>query len=213
MKLAPTITLDYVRSRRFSSDHCGFYPRPAQIPRLARLGWYMSCGGNVLSRSYPWLKQYGMHYANWIAPVKSLVSAGVKTVYENEAGVQGNASETYWMQGYALITRKNEYGEVIAPQEAIDRMTLMKMSTSWPAEYVLREKQIGSLEVGKLADLLVLNKDYFTVPESEIPDIFPVMTVVGGKVVVLRAEYAKDLGQQPIGPQMDFTKRARYTAE
>ena len=59
-KTDPTITLEYIRSRRFSSDHCGFYPRPEQIPRMAKLGMYISCGGNVLSRSYPWLETYGL---------------------------------------------------------------------------------------------------------------------------------------------------------
>ena len=211
MKMDPTITLEYIRSRRFSSDHCGFYPRPAQIPRMAKLGWYISCGGNVLGRSYPWLKTYGLQYANWISPIKSLINARIKTVYENEAGVNGNKSGTYWSQGYALITRKNEYGAAVAPEEAIDRMTLMKMSTSWPSEYVLREKQIGTLEVGKFADFLVLNKDYFTIPEPEILDVFPLMTVVGGKIEVLRSEFAKELGRQPIGPQLEFQNRQLYT--
>ena len=210
MTLDPTITLDYIRSRRFSTDHCGFYPRPDQIPRLARLGMMVSCGGNVLSRSYPWLERYGKQYANWISPVKSLIDGGVKTVYENEAGVRGNVSETYFNQGYALITRKNEYGQMVAPEEAIDRMTLMKMMTSWPSEFVLREKEVGTLEAGKLADLVVLNKDYFTVPEEEIPNLFPVLTVVGGKIQVLRNEFAQELGRNSIGPQLEFKNESRY---
>ncbi len=210
MSLDPTITLDYIRSRRFSSDHCGFYPRPDQIPRMARLGMMISCGGNVLSRSYPWLERYGMQYANWISPVKSLIEGGVKTVYENEAGVKGNVSETYFHQGYALITRRNEYNKLVAPEEGIDRMTLMKMMTSWPAEFVLREKHIGTLEPGKFADLVVLSKDYFTVPEEQIPDIHPLMTVVGGKIQVMRSEFARDLGREPIGPQLEFKNESRY---
>ncbi len=116
--------------------------------------------------------------------------------------MRGNQSGTYWNQGYALITRKNENGAVVAPEEAIDRTTLMKMSTSWPAEYVLREKYIGTLESGKLADLLVLNKDYFTVPEAEIPEIYPVMTVVGGKIIHLVPSLAREIGMQPAGAQV-----------
>ena len=210
MTLDPTITLDYIRSRRFSSDHCGFYPRPDQIPRMARLGMMISCGGNVLSRSYPWLERYGMQYANWISPVKSLIDGGVRTVYENEAGISGNVGETYFSQGYALITRRNEYGAMVAPEEAIDRMTLMKMMTSWPAEFVMRENELGTLEAGKLADLVVLNQDYFTVPEEEIPNLFPVLTVVGGKIEVLRNEFAQELGRDPVGPQLEFSNESRY---
>jgi predicted amidohydrolase YtcJ len=45
------------------------------------------------------------------------------------------------------------------------------------------EDKTGSIEPGKLADLAVLNKDYFAVPDQEIKQIRSVMTVVGGKVV------------------------------
>ena len=213
MEIDPTITLEYVRSRRFSSDHCGFYPRPDQMPRMANLGWWISCGGNVLSRSYPWLEQYGMQYAKWISPVKSLIENGINVVYEMEAGVgvQSNTSEPYWAQGYALISRKNEYGAMVTPEEAIDRVTLMKMSTAWPAKYALREKDLGTLEAGKMGDLLVLNKDYFTIPVNEIPEVFPVMTMVGGNILVLRSEYADEIGVSPIGPQLIFRERNRYT--
>ena len=212
MKLDPTITLDYIRSRRFSSDHCGFYPRPAQLPRMAKYGMIISCGGNTLGRSYPWLEKYGVDkYANWISPIKSMLKAGVKPVFEDESGVNGLVSETYFYGAFPLITRKNEYGKLVAPEEAIDRMTLMKMMTSWPAEYVLRENQVGTLAPGKLADIVVLNKDYFTVPQDELPNIYPVMTVVGGKVEVIRAEFAKELGRQPVGPQIEFKNGKRYS--
>jgi hypothetical protein len=44
------------------------------------------------------------------------------------------------------------------------------------------EDKIGSIEPGKLADLTVLNKDYFTIPDVEIKQIRSVLTVVDGKV-------------------------------
>jgi len=45
------------------------------------------------------------------------------------------------------------------------------------------EDKAGSIEPGKLADLAVLNKDYFAVPDQEIKQIRSLMTIVGGKVV------------------------------
>jgi predicted amidohydrolase YtcJ len=45
------------------------------------------------------------------------------------------------------------------------------------------EEKIGSIEVGKLADLVVLDRDYFTVPEVQIKQIRSVMTIVDGKIV------------------------------
>ena len=45
------------------------------------------------------------------------------------------------------------------------------------------EDRIGSIETGKLADLVVLDRDYFTVPDAQIKQIRSVMTMVGGRVV------------------------------
>jgi hypothetical protein len=51
---------------------------------------------------------------------------------------------------------------------------------------------------------MVLNKDYFAVPVDEIKTIYPLMTVLQGKILMLREEFAKDLGRSPIGPQRDW---------
>jgi len=57
------------------------------------------------------------------------------------------------------------------------------MYTSWAAAYSGDEELLGSIEKGKLADFVVLGKDYLTVPEMEISDIPVLMTVVDGRVV------------------------------
>ena len=49
--------------------------------------------------------------------------------------------------------------------------------------FLFQEGNLGSLAPGKYADLLVLDRDYLTVPEDEIKDIKPVLTMVGGKIV------------------------------
>jgi hypothetical protein len=216
LKLDPTLTLDYIRSQRFTTEHCGFSPRPDQIQRLGRFNMYLACSGYVLSRSYPSLQWYGAQYGKWLSPIKSLIQAGAHPVLEATSG-RGRGGEeesgmtlatdrvtTFFNDGYVLITRKNAQGVVVAPEEAIDRVTLMKMATSWAAEYAIREKYIGTLEVGKFADLLVLNKDYFTIPEEQILEVYPIMTVVGGKIEVLRKEFAQELGRESLGAQPTF---------
>ena len=211
MKDDPSITLDYIRSRNFSSDHCGFYPRAVQIPVLAKYNMILSCSPRFLDRSAPWLKDYGNFYANRIVPLKSLLAGGVKVAFEEESG----HGQSYFANVPYIMTRKNFKGDVIAPEEAVDRVSIMKMMTSWASEFVGRPKVLGTLEAGKWADYVVLNKDYFTAPVEEIPTIIPLMTVLGGKIVVLRAEFARELGMQPVGPQVnfDFRPQSNYFPE
>ena len=109
-----------------------------------------------------------------------------------------------------FMTRKNEMGNDVSPEEAVDRNTLLKMMTSWPARFVMKEKEIGTLENGKYADFLVMNGDLTTAPVEQMASIFPVMTVVGGKVRVLRKEFADELGRPAVGPQINFDNKARY---
>jgi len=211
MKDDPAITLDYIRSLRVSADHCGFYPRKEQLQRLVKLGMIISCDSMFVNRSAPSLKIYGDRYANRIAPIKSMLAAGLMTTAEAELGdIETGTSETLHAQLVHLITRINDRGEKIAPEEAIDRFTLMKMSTVWPSYYVLKEKEIGTLEPGKLADFVVFNKDYFTIPQDQIGSVFPLMTVLGGKTVVLREELAKELGTAAVGPQIKFQFKTEY---
>ena len=81
----------------------------------------------------------------------------------------------------------------------------MKMYTRWAAEYLRKPDKIGSLEVGKYADLLVIDRDYFTIPERDILKVHPLMTVVGGKTIVLQESLAKDFGVKAVGPAYNFT--------
>ena len=68
------------------------------------------------------------------------------------------------------------------PEEKITRAEALKTHTIWGAYMEFTEKAKGSLEAGKLADLVVIDRDYLTCPEDQIKDIEPVMVVVDGKV-------------------------------
>jgi hypothetical protein len=127
------------------------------------------------------LRDYGEKYLTWVAPVRSLLDANVKTVMEvddNEIFKVG----TVFHYLDVLVNREVE-GKVYNGRERIDRVRALKMSTNWAAEYVRRQDLLGSLERGKLADLLILDHDYFSVPEREIRKIKPLLTMVGGKIV------------------------------
>ena len=198
----PGITLAYVRSRLITMDHCGLYPRPDQLPRMKRLGIMLSCGAaDVFDRTYPWLENvYGMDKAEWVSPTKNILEAGVPVSWETEMGLENGIVSRMT----PFITRKNAAGKVVAPDQTVDRVTVMKMATSWAARFVLKEDVLGTLKPGYWADFLVLNQDYFTVPLEGLDRTIPLMTVVGGEVVFLRQSLAEELGLQPVGMQYQY---------
>src|SRR5688572_7978490 len=88
-----------------------------------------------------------------------------------------------WLHMYYAVTGKNARGELINDGQQITRQQVMKLYTSSNGWFLREENQLGSIEVGKLGDLVVLNEDYFTVPEETIKKTSSVMSVVGGKIV------------------------------
>ncbi len=197
MRDNPAITLDYIRSRRLTSDHCDFYPRLDALPRMAKLGMMISCSANPLTESMEWIGpgMYPPIYIKQIAPIRSTIEAGVPVTTES-SGFAANVP---------FLTRINRNGVPVSPEEAVDRNTLLKMMTNWAARFALKEDVLGSLEPGKWADFMVLSKDYFEGPPEAIAEIYPLMVAVGGKILVLREEFATELGRSPIGPQVDFS--------
>ena len=205
----PDISLDFMRSLRVSSDHCHFYPRHDQIPRMKKLGMIISCGAGHVNSSSPWLKVFGEDKGDWVAPVKNMLNGGVMVTAEGEGlgSLAGDDPVTPLSGLMNFIPRKNARGELVGARQAVDRIELLKMLTVWSSYYVLKEKELGSLEPGKFADFVVFNKDYFTIPQDELPTVFPLMTVLGAKTIMLREELAKEMGVPPVGPQ----KKWRFT--
>ena len=175
------LTVDQIRAKRHAIDHCALNPRPDQMPKLKQLGIYMSCAPKYVEDSPAVLRDYGEKYLAWIAPVKSLIDAGVKTVLEiDDRDIFKVGTAFHYID---LAINREVEGKVYTGKERIDRVLALKMGTSWAAEYVLRENVLGSLERGKYADLLVLNSDYFSVSEREIRKVKPLLTMIGGKIV------------------------------
>jgi len=94
------------------------------------------------------------------------------------------ASYNPWVALRWMLDRKTISGATLrGPEETPTRENALRMYTRGSAWFAFAEKEYGSLEVGKLADLAVLSKDYFKVPVGEIGEIEAAMTVVGGRVV------------------------------
>jgi predicted amidohydrolase YtcJ len=175
------LTLDQIRAKRHSIDHCVMNPRPDQYERLKKLNMFASCAPKYIENVAPRiLRDYGEEYLKWNVPVKSLTDAGGKTVVELDVHLTARKNAFYYVQ---LMLTREAAGKTWNLSEKVDRMTALKMFTRWAAEYVLRENVLGSIEPGKLADLIVLDRDYLTVPEGEVSKTQVLLTMVGGNVI------------------------------
>jgi predicted amidohydrolase YtcJ len=91
-----------------------------------------------------------------------------------------------WLGMYVAVSRHTEAGSVLLPEEALTRAEALRLYTINNAYLHHEEKEKGSLEVGKLGDVIVINRDYLTCPVEEIPRIQVLYTIVGGKIVYQR---------------------------
>jgi predicted amidohydrolase YtcJ len=88
-----------------------------------------------------------------------------------------------WLHLRYVITGVNPYGQQVNPGEQLTREEALRLRTRESSWFLRMEDRLGTLEPGKLADLVVLDRDYFTVPEAEIGKIRSVLTVVDGRIV------------------------------
>jgi predicted amidohydrolase YtcJ len=174
-------------------DHC-FLVNPADLPLAARLGVGFSCAPKYLERSAEVARSYGDPVANnYMVPVKTMLDKGVKVYFESDR-------DTYvWKDLEILLTRKDSRGRVWGAHEAVDRPTALRMITRWAADYVLKPNLIGSIERGKLADVVVLDRDYLTIPVEEVSELRPQLTLLNGKIIYLHPAFSQEHNLRPQG--------------
>jgi predicted amidohydrolase YtcJ len=208
------ITLDKVREESYSLEHCDMIGvKPEIIDLLKKYNFFLSCGPDYITQVWQWERDYGAQNKDILKdlePFNTWIKNGVNLVGQHFGGgaLQGAEGGGFGYQPpffmlWQSVTRKYD-GKVWVPEERIDRVHALKMWTRWAANYVRHPNTLGSLETGKLADLLIIDRDYFTIPEDEILKIRPLMTVVGGKTAALNASLAKEWGVPEVGKQFNF---------
>ncbi|NNC77617.1 MAG: amidohydrolase family protein [Woeseiaceae bacterium] len=197
------LTLEEVRARRHAFDHASGAPRPDQIPRIKNLGMMVSMINTVIwenrtgyDASYR-LRNYGAEYIHMAVPRASVTKAGIMNTQEVDRALPHFLFYNVWVG----MTRYNSGVDlVLAPEEGTDLMTQLKALTIWGAYYVLREDRLGSLEPGKLADFIVLDRDVLSISRDDIPNVKVLMTVIGGETVHLLPAIASQIDAAPVGP-------------
>ena len=93
---------------------------------------------------------------------------------------------------WSVITRQTERGAVFNPEEAISREQALRMYTINNAYASFEEDMKGSIEVGKLADVVLLSEDILTCSEENIKGIKPLLTIVDGRIVYRSNRFLAD---------------------
>jgi hypothetical protein len=157
---------------------------PEVIKRSAELGIIWSLQPPQYYRSAAIVNRiFGEEYAHrWTMPVRSLIDAGVKVTYGADTHDDPQRHPMHNLE--VLVTRVTQDGRIFGSRERIERAEALLMMTRWGAEYVLREEELGSLEPGKLADLVVLDRSPLDpeVPDEDLSEITVVATLIGGEV-------------------------------
>ncbi len=174
-----------IRDRRFVLIHASLI-RPEQMERAHKLGVRIDFQNVFMWDKAATVERFlGRAVADRAVPTKTLI---------DKMGLDNLGAGTDFpvnpinplLNMYIMVTRKDPNGNVYGASEAITREQALRLYTSAAARYTFEEAKKGTLEPGKLADLVVLSADYMTVPEDQIKDIKASITVVGGKVVFQR---------------------------
>ena len=117
-------------------------------------------------------------------PMRMIVDSGIHVGAGSDSAQISTLDP--WLMIYYMVTGKNSSGVLINDKQQLTRMEAIRLYTSANGWFLREEDQLGSIEPGKLGDLVVLSDDYFDprkVPDEGIKKLKAALTVVGGRVV------------------------------
>jgi hypothetical protein len=179
----------------FSSQRIAFAQledaTPETIARIKMLGGGMAVQDRMALTGERTVELWGMDKARNAPPLRTMIESGIAV----GAGTGAFRSANYspMLSLWWLITGKTVAGSTIRNQsQNLTRAEALRLYTIGSAWFTFDEGRKGSIEVGKLADLAVLNGDYLTVSEDQIRSLESMLTLVGGRIV-----YAAEPFTQP----------------
>ena len=158
-----------------------FISRPDQYPRIKALNLRMSVQDHLYLAA-PVLKRYwGMDRAAQVTPLKTYMDQGFLVALGTDSPVI--PVNPFWVM-YHFLTRDTISDGIYGANQAVtSRDAVLRMMTINNAKLTDEQALKGSIEVGKLADFVVLSADYMTVPDSQVQNLKALATYVGGKEV------------------------------
>ena len=167
-------------NHRHRIEHCGFLDE-SLANKIRELGIVPVLGVPFLYElGDTYIDVYGLDRLNSIYPLHRLLEKGIQTPLSSDAPV----IEPNPMNGiYAAVTHKTKSGKIIAPDERVSIQQALRAYTLSGAYASFEEDIKGSIEVGKLADLIVLSRNILECPPDDILNTSVDLTMVNGVVV------------------------------
>jgi predicted amidohydrolase YtcJ len=157
---------------------------PKQLKRIKELGAVPSSSiGYMYGLGDQYLENFGPERCRWHHPHKTMQEMGII------AGGNNDCPITYYSpftQMYAAVTRKTDSGQIVGSEEAISVMDIIRVYTYNGAYLSKDEDRLGSIEPGKLADMIVIDRDITSLPPEELLKTQVLTTIVDGEVVFQR---------------------------
>jgi len=157
---------------------------PKQLERIKELGVTPSSSiGYMYGLGDQYFENFGPERSRWLHPHRTMQAMGIIAGGNNDCPITFYSP---FVQMYAAVTRKTQSGIEIGPEEAISLMEAIRLYT-WNGAYLSKdEDRLGSIEPGKLADLIVIDRDILSLPPEELLETKVLMTLVDGKTVYQR---------------------------
>ena len=170
-----------INGRRFSIIHA-YQPSEENFEQCRRLGVCVASQPSFLyylGDSYH--ENVGAKRSEWLKPHRAWIDNRILVAAGTDSPVTPYLPfPSLW----ASIARRTEVkGIQLGVEQKVSREEAIKMYTINGAYLALRENEVGSIEPGKLADLVILDRDILECPEDEIKDTRVVKTILGGKTV------------------------------
>ncbi len=188
-------------------DHCETIS-DRNIERVKALGGGIAVQNRMAFQGEYFVERYGVQQTKRTPPIRRMLQAGVPV----GAGTDATRVSSYnpFLSLYWLITGKTIGGLSLYDEEnRFDRAEALKLYTMGSSWFSTEDGKKGALIPGQLADLAVLSSDYFSIPEEDIKGLESHLTIVGGKVVYAKNEFAKLAPPElPVSP--DWSPVAKY---
>ena len=147
---------------------------------MKALGVAISAQNHLYLAGPSLVKYWGLERASLTTPVRSYLDAGLPVSSGTDSPVV--PFSPLWTL-YHFVTRDTITGGVLGASQRVSRQDAIRMATINNAWLMFEEQTKGSLEPGKLADLIVLSENPLTCPEPRLKDAQVLLTMVGGKIV------------------------------